>query len=570
MGVRRAQVPLALAFFVPFLSGLWHQNAGALYRTDAALLQMQGLAPSLSGSLSALLARGATALPLGDVVARAAALSALLLGLSGMLVFLVSMRLLRREGSGSECDPWLSLGGALMATATLPGLTEGTIAGGGALGLCLALYWLHLDGQLKRGSSFSNAALRGALTVALLVESPALALGLLFTSFLPRFFRNLGHIELQNIRPPEKRSSSPEVGFGLGALLLFGGLVLSEALAAGKGGLAGLVEIRSWTLSEEARASVLWPLSELGLLWSIAALVGLLSLGVRRSPALWVPLGIFALDLVVPRSGPGGWLDPELTASRAALHLTTIALLAPLGALGLRVAALLGPALRLPASRMSAALLTTLGVAAALAGVEEAANIARRTSTLAIRVSGEELMRQLPPSSLIVATSERLSRRLLAVQALGERPDVLVVPLEFLGDAYRFGALVRAEPVLERLVVDMNVSGAPSEEALFRLTDVRPVYIEPDPKWEPKLLAHLEPTPVLARYSPHTLSGPERRVIYAREENAFKELLGLTELGVEGDPATRRLLVERHETLRRAIERAGDSATAELMALATL
>lgn len=563
---------MAAAFFVPFLSGLWHQKDEALYRTDAAILQMLGGEPSVWGSVSALVGRLMSALPIGDVMGRAAAASAFALGISGALLFALCLRLLRREGNTSGHDTWLALGASWVATATLPALTESTIFGGGALGLCLGLGWITLesDGAPRAGRPM-RGALRGVIVVGTFVESPPLAAGLLLATFVPRFWGGFGRAPVSNVHPPERRFDGSGLGFVLGASVTLLALVAGEVLRAAPGSLAGMLghALPTWQAQGE-RLSPLWPVHELGFLWSGAALVGAFCLAWRRSPALWLPLGLILLDLAIAMPNDAGWLSMQFSPARAALHLTAIALLAPLGALGLRTLALLGSAVRLPGSRVGAGLLTTLGVAAAFAGVEEAANVAERTTSLAIRASGEELLRHLPPESLIIATSAQVARRFRAAQARGERPDVLIVPLDLLGDASRFGALVRREPALERLVVDLNVAGAPSEEALYRLTDVRPVFVEPDPKWEPRLLSHLEPGPLLARYSPHTLSGPERRLIYAREERAFHELVELTHGGVEGDPSTRKLLLGRHQALRAAIQRAGDSATAELMALASL
>jgi hypothetical protein len=92
----------------------------------------------------------------------------------------------------------------------------------------------------------------------------------------------------------------------------------------------------------------------------------------------------------------------------------------------------------------------------------------------------------------------------------GERPDVVVVPLTLLSHPDLLESLLKAEPNLAALIRDINVNGSPTEHGLSQLADSRPLFVDLDPRWDSRLMAHLLPEGMWFRYSPHPLGRSDR------------------------------------------------------------
>jgi hypothetical protein len=94
----------------------------------------------------------------------------------------------------------------------------------------------------------------------------------------------------------------------------------------------------------------------------------------------------------------------------------------------------------------------------------------------------------------------------------GERPDVLVVPVPLLDRGRVSSSLVAAERELEPLLHTYALRGHPTEFALSRLADVRPLHVEIDRGWNERLLSHLSVDGMWLEYAPQPLGPSDRKL----------------------------------------------------------
>jgi hypothetical protein len=275
---------------------------------------------------------------------------------------------------------------------------------------------------------------------------------------------------------------------------------------------------------------------------------------------------LLGLDLGLPSSGGSSWVSSlESAPARVALHLLTIANIAPLGAVGLRRLLDVARGLRLLAARQSAALLTVLALAAAVAQIEDAHRLVAQTEVAGTRAWTSAALDRLPDQSMILTHSGSVGRRLLAAQRQGERPDVLVVPLEHLAREREVARWLALEPALKPLIVNLSLGHTPTENALALLSDARSVFVEPAPPWEKRLLVHLEPTLPLARFSPAPLASSDRLLGLAERTSGLVQILEATQLGLHPDLATQSVLTAGLERTRAMLESIGDRRTAKAL-----
>jgi hypothetical protein len=577
--VRVTTLPALVCFLGPFLSSLHCLTNDAFFRSDAAILRRFGSAPVVVGSPSVALSLPFELLPLGDVVLRAALVSALAAGVSGLVLFLWSLRLLQDEGH-SGYDVWLAMGASVAACLGFPFLAAGAMLGSGALGASLGLVLLYLRSPqsqpttgYRRVTDRWLVGLRGlalpALSAALFLESPALFLALWAAEFArslrgraPGPSRVAQREWMQNGLASAGawlRRSRDFVGF-----VAVGGLFL---VLQGPRFLhldASLLADRAlWEGTGPAEHHPFAWIGEMGFVWFPAAIVGL-GQALLHSPGKLLPLSVVLLaDALLPSAPELGWLTASPASSRAALHLVALGVWATFSASGLRTLAVALEAMQLKGARLSGAFLATLGLASALAGAEDAARLIERTPRRGVQLYSERLLLDLPPKALVLGRTGLTVERLLAAQALGERRDVLVVPEPALGLAAHLERFLTLEPGLSKLILDLNLAGIPSEHALYELTDRRPVLVEVNPAWDVRLLAHLEPRAGLAAYSPHSLTNSERRARLDLEEPVFGRLLAAASEGIEPDRTTEKLVRDQAASLAEGLGRVGDSASRE-------
>ncbi len=545
----RAQHPVPppdlapLALLIAFAGTLAHASDAPLWRSDSALLAA-GDPAALTGRVSSLLAQTFSILPLGSHTLRTTLLGSMASAWAAWLLTKTTRHLLAREGMPSRMDPWLSVAAALGVVFSLPWITEATIAGGGAApGAALAIFllgWL-LKGEKAQPTTLKAATGFGVLLGLLGSESPWAALALsLFAA-------------AQWSWPAQKQLVPATVS---STLLSAGLLVGPRALSLPPSALDAVALLpteASWPSYSLIESS-----HHVGLLFTL----GLLSLALFFRGDKRLLLGaatIVGLDWLVPAPPLGSWMEAvEARPARTALHLLALATVAPLGAWGLRRLAGLIRGAKLAGSPQIAALLTLLAVAGAVAGIEDASRRLSQTHVAGPRAWTQAALHPLPHRAMVLTHSAPVSRRLLAAQKQGERPDVLVVPFDALPQASKLSSFLRQEPALKQLIVDLSVGQHPSERALSQLAEQRPVYVEPHSDWDRRLLEHLHPTLPLARYSVHAIGRSERLSSLKKRAPEIASIVEATEEGLHPDEATRRILETSVEETRKILEAIGD------------
>jgi hypothetical protein len=279
-----------------------------------------------------------------------------------------------------------------------------------------------------------------------------------------------------------------------------------------------------------------------GFLWTGGAAIAMIFALTDRRPVL--ALAIWSLaDLLAPGTNHHGWTEAVYVDSgRLALHLAGLGALGPLGALGLRTLGETAQALRLFAARPLAAMVAVLAVAGCLASAEDSIRTLAETETRGARAWTGEALDFLPDDALVLTQSPAWGARLLAAQAQGERPDVLVVPLGEVTRPETLRLWLETEPELELLLRDLSITDTPSERAITRLVDRRPVFLEANPTWDHRLLEHLLPTLPLAEFSSHAVGRSDRMTAMEGVAGPVARIHAATREGLVSDEATRSVL----------------------------
>lgn len=534
----------ALAALISLIGTLLYSSDAPLWRADAALLSTLESSNPLGG-FSASLSRLFLVLPLGSLTLRTTLLGAAASALSGACLCHITETQLSRTRGPSRMNSWLALAAALGVTFSLPFVTEATIPGGGAAPAAALAICLLAQTWQQRGlePSLLSRVGTGLLFGLLLSESPWAALGVLLL------------ITTRGAPPRRARTWLIVASSALGSSLF---LLLPRALALSASEWA---DLRLLPSPSSFPAFAL--LDYLGQVGFVAAL-GILAVLVLapRSHYLLGPLAVVLLDWMIPAAPGGAWLRSfEPSPSRVGLHLLALSSLAPLAALGLRTLADVARSLQLVAAEKSSALLTLLALGAAIAGIEDASRLLSQTEVEGPRAWTDAALSGLPRGALVLTHTRPVTSRLLAAKHQGERPDVLIVPLDTLAQAGRLEETLTAEPALKQLIVDLSVGTSPSERALSLLCDVRPVFVEADASWDRRLLEHLHPTLPLAEFSVHAIGHTERIASVERSAPELARIGAATELGLHPDLATREIVRRQLLQVQSVLEKIGDSRT---------
>ncbi len=541
-----------LALVVPLLVALLAAAPTSDFRDDIAAVRSLGLIPIGSeGWISTVLAQLGTLLPLGGRWLRAAWLSGLALGVASRLLYGATLRVLERGAPMPRLGPALALCAALMATLSESFQREGSVAGGAALAAALVLGGLWLLERFAPGDRRASF-LWGLMLGLCAAESHAAALSLLGATLALRL--------MQSRLPKPSELSLAVSGAGLPAALVALALLIRPIAPGALHDLGfglGSTSLTSVdTSAERVTAFAAWldnvgPLSFALAAFGMAA--GLLSARLRPLVAPWLVL-VFA-DLCFP-AHRASILAPDPFASTRLLALGGLSLA---GAVGVQQAALALERARLPFSRPAAVMVVAFNFTLVLASSESAAASAERRGPLAAEAWTDEALASLAPDSLVIVRSEALTYRLLAAQlGRGERNDVIVVPASLLERVGLRRRLLGLEPALAPLLRETALSGKPSEFALTTLADVRPLYVEIDPTWDPRVLDHLAPRAFWIRYYPHPLGNSDRRAALDRGQAGFARVLAKVQNSGEREPATRAVLLSNLRERARFFEHVAD------------
>lgn len=533
---------LPWAIVLATVGTLVHASDAPLWATDAALLGADE-AGAWTGQVSRLLAGIFRVLPLGSLTLRSTLLGAIASGLCAGLLWQLTMELMTEGKSRPRVDAWLSLAAALGVVFAVPWMTDATVAAGGAAPRVLPglLLWVLMVRQRRASPGLlTQPVVLGALFGLCLGESPWVALAVLLIGLTSSPFDS-------------RRKTA--LFFASAALVTLA--VFTPALVTAS--VEDLATSSPWPV--DGHFPGLGPagfLRDVGLLASAGVVLFLLPGGRGRS--LWLPVGVvLLLDVLIPASPAGASLGAvDSCAARSALHLMMLATVAPVAALGLRRLLDMALDLGVLAPGQGAALLTVLALAVSSAGLEDAHRYLSQTDVSGARAWTSAALDDLPLGTLVLTRSDPVGRRLRAAQMQGERPDVLVLRLDRLSRPRTLAQALRAEPALEPLIVDLSLGQPPSERALSVLVDRRPVYVEPGPGWEPRLLQHIEPALPLAAFSPYPLAHSDRLADLDQRRARIERVLAATERGVRPDRATQHVMATTTTQLLSMLAEVGD------------
>jgi len=528
-----------LAFAVPCVGVSFRCEASSTWTGDPAVVRALALTPAAGdGVVTDLLAPAMVLLPVGGRWLRIAALGALAAGTAGLALFELTRRLLRANAATPVLGAALALAAAVMATLAQSWQTAAAAPGGGAVGVALGLGALAvtaaspgLDGRrLCAGGLLAALALgeHGGVGAATLLGIGA-ALGV-----VPRVLTR-------------RLATAGALGFGLGVLLVALALVVRAEAWLGwldppsPGGARGWLPVGAkldpWQIAGAWQRQI-GPLPLLlaagGALWGVAR--------VKTRPVVLSMLPFVVGDLLTR--------IPSLTTqpgSGGPCRLTAIGALAAAAALGVQTLALGSQRARLPFARPVAVLLVVLHFTFALVAAEDAAFAPRSLDADATETWTDEAFAGLAPRAMVLARSEPTASRLRAAALVrGERPDVVVVRLARAQQPAVARRLLAREPALAGLLRDLAVQGRPGEYALSTLADARPLYVEVDPRWDPRLFSHLTPGMTWPRFAPHALGRSDRSArLEAVLPSLTRVLAAVGEEGRRGRTATGTVLVKR-------------------------
>jgi len=157
----------------------------------------------------------------------------------------------------------------------------------------------------------------------------------------------------------------------------------------------------------------------------------------------------------------------------------------------------------------------------------------------------DEALTRLPARSVVLVHEEQLAERLLAERILhGARPDVVLLATTQLTARALRQDLALMDPSLLPLLRQLWVNGSADEYSLSALADERPVFVQPEPSWEPHLLGHLAPAGIWFRFSPHGLGPADRRAGAEQSRLVLRRALALSATDGGLDPGTRHALAQ--------------------------
>jgi hypothetical protein len=459
---------------------------------DLQLVRGLGMVPvGGQGVISSLLARLAALLPIGGQPERAGFLGAIVLGVVGFLCFSIARRLLEGAGSGPGLAALLGASAALSATLSPAAQMQAAALDPVVLSTTFALAAIALgSGGLTSARQWLAIGMFAALAM---VEN--LGVGLTF----------LVIVALQAIlcgTLPSRRA----LALCVAGLVAVGGLCLLVVavrartvgswltLGAGMSTLDTPTALVTPTLHAwlDGAGPVALTLGVIGMLYGLTEC--------RLRPVTLVLALCVSIDALLC------WLQAADANDHRVLALAAVSMLATLG---VRVGLMALEQLRLPFSEPVSVLLVVFQMTLACTAIEESKPTARNAA--ANETWTDETLGRLPAKSLLLVRDPNMAWRAWAARIVrGERPDVVVVPLTLLSYPELLGSLLAAEPSLAALIRDVSVNGSPTEHGLAQVADSRPLFVDLDPRWDQRLLAHLLPEGMWLRYSSHPMGRSDR------------------------------------------------------------
>lgn len=547
---RAAGGPAAwLAAALPLAFGLWSASGQASWAEDAAIVRDLGLLPVGSeGALSTLLTQLLTLLPLGGRVLRASLVGVFALALASRLLFGEVLSMLERR-SPSPLNPLLaSLGSATWALGA-PLLAAALHVGGPLPALALMLLGLVFGRQAFERGDVRALAATGLVLAATLTERRTAGVSLAF------LLLGLAVVER---RGGWQRGAWRLVAGLSGGLLLFGSLRVVGSWGAAPSAASAEDLARGFELAAGLRRlPQLWA-SELGSVPLLLALlgIGLTAAGRSSRRLLWPWVCCAVLGALLPSSAPA-----NEAGLFSALAGAGIAVFFPLG---LQAIVRWSWASPLPFGRPAAVLSITFAGTLVLSRADRASGAPSPAPSASVWT--DEALMRLPPRSFLLLNDEALAMHLLGARAqYGARPDVAILATTRLSVRDLRQDPDLADPALLGVLRQLWVNGSVDEYALSKLADERPVFAQPEPDWERRMLGHVVPEGVWLRFAPQGVGSSERRAGTLRSRAALRRALDLA--GTTGlDAPTRRTLAAGAERQAAVLAKLGERVLAGRMA----
>jgi hypothetical protein len=512
-----------VAVWVPFGVAVSRAASAAQWRDDLPAVRDLGLvAVGLGGGLSTLVSQALALVPLGPRTFRAALGAVLALAIAAHLLYGLVLRALASAGKAPRLAAALACIATLTAALSPTWQREATVGGGAmiATAIVLAAFARIVDAfdaeRPDLGTSEVPArslVVLGALLGAALAESPPAALAIVAMTVALLAARGaLGGRRSFVLPAPRGRALAV-----IAALLTFALLAAPLALRplaprafADVGHTLSATRLSALeTSGPRATALAAW-VREIGLVsLAIAALGAVLGLKATRTRAFVAPLvAVVALDTLLPARSADVLAADPLTALRA-LALASISVAS---ALGVHEVVRRVLAAKFPLARATAVLVVVFHLTLVALTSEEAGFATDRSEQIAAEAWTDEALGGLPPRSALLVRSPALAWRLWSARLLrGERPDTMVIPIPLLDRGRVAVSLVARERAVEPLLRDFALTAEPSEFALSRVADARPLHVELDPSWSKRLVTHLRLDGLWLEFAPQPLGPSDRR-----------------------------------------------------------
>jgi hypothetical protein len=535
------------------------------WRDDLPALRDIGfVAVGANGGVSTLLTQALGLVPLGGKTFRAALGSVLALALATWLLQGIAHRLVGKLGLGARLRAALAALAAATAGLSPTWQREATVGGGamvatacalGVLALALSLAGPERERVVPHGRAWIAT---GALWGATAAESPPAALAVAFA--LAAIFwgdrfaagvadaaRSLwrGRLEERALGaapplPTARETRGALLAAALVALLLFAPLLLRPLAPRAWVDLGRVLSASSLSgldvAGERTTALAAW-LREVGVVsLSLSVFGTFVAFSRRGMRPLALPLAALALADAVAPARLAGMITADPLTSLRSLAVGALAVLATAGvATGVGLVA----RARIPMARTAAALSVVFYLTMVALSSEEASFAADRSQQLAAEQWTDEAWLALEPSAAVLVRSPAIAWRLWAARLVrGERPDVLVIPVPLLDRGSVAHDLALIERGIEPLLHAYALRGAPTEFALSKLADVRPLHVEVDQAWSPRLLSHLSLDGMWLEYAPQPLGPSDRKAALAVTTGPLGRVLAAVHAGAVPDGAT--------------------------------
>jgi hypothetical protein len=519
-----------LAALVPLLVGTWRVAEHAQWSGDLATLRTLGWVPvSVNGWLSAWLGQLAVTLPVGTLSMRLGLVGSVGAAGAGLAAYHLGRRWLMANADTPRLGPVLALSGAWLAVLAPTWQLDAAVPGGATVGAALFFATLLVDAP-RRGAR--TWLLWGGGLGLTTLESPWIGVVLLVSLTL--------RVAQGRVLPGLRL-----LGIGATAFVLTPGLLLLPLLiGVGRDGAWAQLAVQSAKgLAGELPLSFTgverWWI-EPGVLGTVTAVAGLLWVVAKRElrrlvlpllPALLVWL--VAVPAAGTRSGPA-----------LAVSLLGLVVAGQLSAVGVQTVVLLLQRLTLPLAQPAAVLLAVFHLSAVFVGLDASALLVAQRDSAATDHWTEEALAALPDRAVVLVREPRSALRLLvARRARAERSDLVLAPLALLEHPDFAAAALAEEPALAALIRELAMEGRVGEFSLSSLADARPVVLDVDQQWDPRLLVHVIPGPLWLQFSPTPQGRSDRSTPRVLDRSAWQRVRDVASLAGARDADTLAVLV---------------------------